>query len=69
LAFDVEPRDIKHSLGKFGHILFAVLVTDKQTKAFKGSAFVKFAAKDSADKCVTAASGSDGLSVKDRICR
>ncbi|KAJ1426909.1 hypothetical protein B484DRAFT_397389, partial [Ochromonadaceae sp. CCMP2298] len=67
LPFDAESADLKRALSKFGRITVAVVVKDRVTGMSKGTAFVKFASADLAERCIAESLG--GLMVKDRTCR
>jgi nucleolar protein 4 len=66
LPFDATPPDVKRVFGKFGRIEMALIVMDKQTGVSKGSAFVKFVEKSSAEKCLLGVPAE--LTVKDKLC-
>ncbi len=67
LPFDAASIDLKKALGKFGKIEMALIVMDKNTGISKGSAFVKFFDRSSAEKCLEGA--KDGILIKDRTCK
>lgn len=69
LSFDTETSDIKQVLGKYGRIALAIIVKDKITDMSKGTAFVKYHSPDCANDCISAALLSNGLMIKDRLCK
>ena len=67
LSFGSDEEDLKDMMDQnFGKVLFAKLVIDKVTEHPKGTAFVKFATEESAQKCIEASEGQDGLWLDNR---
>ena len=67
LSFGSDEEDLRDMMDQnFGKVLFAKLVIDKVTEHPKGTAFVKFASEESAQKCIEASEGQDGLWLDNR---
>ncbi|KAF4527519.1 hypothetical protein B566_EDAN015619 [Ephemera danica] len=59
VPFTATSEELKKCMQKFGPVVYALICTDPLTEHSRGSAFVKFQKKESADACIK--SGSDEL--------
>ena len=71
LPFDATEEEICDVFEKFGEIAYCKIVVDSATEHSRGSAFVKFQEKQSADECLKkygdGNNGSEGENEKPRI--
>ena len=71
LPFDATEEEICDVFEKFGEIAYCKIVVDSATEHSRGSAFVKFQEKQSADECLKKYGddndGSEGENEKPRI--
>ena len=71
LPFDATEEEICDVFEKFGEIAYCKIVVDSATEHSRGSAFVKFQEKQSADECLKkygdGNDGSEGENEKPRI--
>lgn len=56
LSFDVENENLAELFQQFGALDYALVVRDKETGESRGTGFVKFKEKASADACLARAS-------------
>ncbi|XP_059482692.1 RNA-binding protein 28 [Neocloeon triangulifer] len=54
VPFSATEEDLRECVGKFGPISYALICVDPVTEHSRGTAFVKFKNKESADKCLEA---------------
>jgi len=67
LSFQSCEEDLKDMMDEnFGKVVFAKMVMDKVMGVPRGTGFVKFRDKDSADKCLEVADGEEGIYLDDR---
>lgn len=58
LSFDTDQESLKNFMKQFGWVDYCLICVDKTTGHSKGSAFVRFKKKESADKCLSNDEGS-----------
>ncbi|XP_033629872.1 RNA-binding protein 28-like isoform X1 [Asterias rubens] len=70
LLFETSEAEIKEMFSQFGEITYSKIVVDPATEHPKGTAFVQFGTKESAEKCLQMANsseeGEDGLELGGR---
>ncbi|KAL8620920.1 hypothetical protein ACOMHN_044067 [Nucella lapillus] len=69
VPFAVEEEEMGEVFGEFGEVAYVRLVMDRNTGQSRGTAFVQFAQKESAEECLAKAQSSDkdrGLVVQGR---
>ena len=68
LSFNSDEQDLKDMMEEnFGKVLFAKFVIDRATERPKGTAFVKFASEESANKCIAESVLTGANSAKGRV--
>ena len=68
LSFNSDEQDLKNMMEEnFGKVLFAKFVIDRATERPKGTAFVKFASEESANKCIAESVLTGANSAKGRV--
>merc|ERR1711874_523085 len=67
LSFQSCEEDLQEMMEEnFGKVVFAKMVMDKVMGVPRGTGFVKFRDKDSAEKCLGVADGEEGIYLDDR---
>uniref|UniRef100_A0A915JQB0 RRM domain-containing protein n=1 Tax=Romanomermis culicivorax TaxID=13658 RepID=A0A915JQB0_ROMCU len=66
LPFDVDDDELKNFFGKFGDLHYALICKFHDSSISKGSGFVKFVDKKSADACLAAQNNGESFMLKGR---